>query len=197
MHELGRPEPGCLLIAHEAMPGLFWQTVIFMLEHSAEGSLGLVLNRPTNLTVNDLLAGGPSAAMMEVFSEEPVYMGGPVGSDQLLVLHPYAHLKGATRVMEGAYFGGLEGAQDLVQRGEADPREFKFFVGYSGWAAGQLKGEIDDRSSWYVAAASADVVLPHCIQLPVPLWRQVLGSMGGEYSRIAREHDEWAGPSSA
>ena len=194
VHELGRPEPGCLLIANEVMPGLFWQTVIFMLEHSDTGSLGLVLNRPTNVTVKDLLAGGPSASMMKAFADEPVYMGGPVGSDQLLVLHPYANVKGATRVMEGAYFGGLEGAQDLVERGEANPREFKFFVGYSGWAAGQLEGEIDDRASWYVAAASSDVVMPHCIQLPVPLWRQVLGSMGGDYARLAREHDEWAGP---
>ncbi|CAM9551339.1 unnamed protein product, partial [Choristocarpus tenellus] len=63
---------------------------------------------------------------------------------------------------------------------------FRFFLNLCGWAPGQLKEEID-RGIWYAVSASTNIVLKHCIQLPVPLWREVMTLMGPKYGQVSQE----------
>lgn len=76
-----------------------------------------------------------------------------------------------------------------VSAGRLDANEFKFFSGAVTWAPGDLELEIQE-GCWHTAAAARPLVLKQCLQLPVPLWREVLGLMGGEYAETAR-HDNW------
>ena len=172
---------GALLVA---APGLldphFRRTVIYIIEHRARGSLGVVLNRPSDVTVRDVL---PSWAPL---SSQPssVFVGGPVESETALCLaavrtgHDPASVDGLVAV---------RGPVALVDL-DADPaqigprlRGLRVFAGYSGWSAGQLAGEID-RGDWIVVPALPDDVLGHH---DTRLWGHVLRRQGMPLSLLA------------
>lgn len=170
-HRLDRTvRPGSLLLAgtnlHEKT---FRRTVVYMIEHNESGSLGVVLNRPSDTAVHNVLpqwsglAGKPKA----------LFIGGPVKQDAALCL-------GVLKA--GAEVGGNEGMRLVWDRVvmidlDAEPESMedllvgvRVFVGYSGWTAGQLDGELE-RDDWMVLPGlSADVLNPS----RADLWARVL-----------------------
>ena len=173
--------PGTLLVA---APGLldphFRRTVIYMIEHRARGSLGVVLNRPSEVTVRDVL---PSWAPLS--SQPPaVFVGGPVESETALCLATVRTGQDPSAV-EGLIT--VRGPVALVDL-EADPsaiaprlRGLRVFAGYSGWDAGQLTSEIA-RGDWIVVPAIPDDVLA---QHDARLWGHVLRRQGMPLSMLA------------
>jgi len=173
--------PGTLLVA---APGLldphFRRTVIYMIEHRTRGSLGVVLNRPSEVTVRDVL---PSWAPLS--SQPPsVFVGGPVESETALCL-------AAVRTgQDPAAVDGLvtvRGPVALVDL-DSDPaaiapqlRGLRVFAGYSGWDAGQLTGEIE-RGDWIVVPAIPDDVLA---RHDTGLWQHVLRRQGMPLALLA------------
>ncbi|KAG5176232.1 hypothetical protein JKP88DRAFT_265505 [Tribonema minus] len=185
-HELAAPEPGCLLLASPdhftGQESQYSQAVIFLVQHNANGSVGFVLNRPTQFTIGTVTTG------MEVFNACPLMWGGDLGRGTVQMVHAFdaERMPGARKIIDGVYVGGgVLDAQEAVARGQAKPGDFKFFLQLFGKAPGHLQAEMD-AGKWICAATSKELILKPCINLPVPLWREVLTLMGGKHSILGR-----------
>ncbi len=158
----------------------FRRTVVLLCEHTTEGSFGLVLNRPTGLAL--------SQATDEAFPfDAELWMGGPVQPDTLHYLHPDGDLDGTLPVLDDVFWGGdFKALRGAIEGGWVDPERVRFFVGYSGWGAGQLDAEVDE-DAWIVLPGSADLVFADGDDA---LWRQVLRQLGGEYALLSTFPDD-------
>ncbi|KAK1735895.1 DUF179 domain-containing protein [Skeletonema marinoi] len=117
-----------------------------------------------------------------------VYVGGPDDMDKPAVLvHGIADLPGAVEISRGTgiYQGGLEAATDGVLSGKYKPLDFRFFVGHTRYAKGQLEDAVT-KGKYQPIACSRPLVLKQCIQLPKPLWHEVLEFCGGELKEISK-----------
>ena len=151
------------------MPGMadpnFSRTVVFMMEHTPEGAVGLVLNRPTRADLLDLMPGWWSAAA----NPRVVFMGGPVGDGGGIGL---ARGGGSTPLQGWPEVLGVRAVDLEDEPGPDNGLEARIFAGYSGWGPGQLESELDSDLGWFVVEARTDdVFTPH----PERLWEEVLG----------------------
>jgi putative transcriptional regulator len=144
----------------------FTQTVVLMVQHDESGALGLILNRPTNMTVQE---AWEQVSDVPCERTDPLYIGGPC-EGVLMVLHPYEDA-GQIEVLPGLYFSAeTQHVTTVLER--TDEKRMRFFVGYSGWASGQLEREME-TGSWQVAPASIERVFAPA----GPLWRQIKREM--------------------
>jgi putative transcriptional regulator len=170
---------GQLLIAEPLLgdPN-FDRTVVLMIEHTDDGALGVVLNRPTDLDVDAVLGDWAGLAA----SPPVLYRGGPVEQNGVLALgrrrSADADVPGWTTVL------GDVGTVDL----HLEPHEVagglvgvRFFAGYSGWGGGQLDSELAEGAWLVVPAVTDDVFAPD----PDAMWRSVLRRQGGRVSMLA------------
>lgn len=176
------PARGRLLISEPYLPDpYFRRTVVLLCDHDQEGSFGFVLNRLTDMAVNELLENLPPLGA-------PVGIGGPVQSSSLFYLHTLGpRLEGSQEVVDGVCIGGdFEQLRNLL---EADPRltkHVRFFVGYSGWGKDQLDKELSERS-WLVAAATKQRVMDVA---NADLWADSLRDMGRSFAPLANFPDD-------
>ena len=149
-----------------AMPGMaddnFARTVVYLCEHSKNGALGLVINRPTDITLKSLFEKVELSLDRDELAQQPVFFGGPVQTERGFVLHektgteqsPYT----STLSIAG---GGLEmtTSKDVLEAlaNGAGPRRLMVTLGYSGWSAGQLEEEIG-RNGWLTVDADPKVI---------------------------------------
>ena len=149
-----------------AMPGMaddnFSRTVVYLCEHSKNGALGLVINRPTDITLKSLFEKVELSLDRDELAQQPVFFGGPVQTERGFVLHektgteqsPYT----STLSIAG---GGLEmtTSKDVLEAlaNGAGPRRLMVTLGYSGWSAGQLEEEIG-RNGWLTVDADPKVI---------------------------------------
>jgi putative transcriptional regulator len=184
-HVIGAPERGCLLVARgdnfTQGQQYFHQAVILMLEHNEKGSMGVILNRPTQYSMG-YVSGDESGP----FSENALYFGGDVGDGTVSFLHGSSSVSGSVEVSNGVFLGGYESACELVKQGEVEANDCKFFARYCGWGPGQLKSECE-RGVWYPVACSKQIALKQVIQLPKPLWREVSELVGGDVGYESRK----------
>ncbi|NYT36176.1 YqgE/AlgH family protein [Allopusillimonas soli] len=145
-----------------AMPGMvsgeLADTVIYVCEHTGDGALGLVINRPTDITVGDLLKRidldlsddtGP-------VQDAPVFFGGPVQTDRGFVLHaPAGGYSSSISLGDVALTTSRDVLQDVAQG--KGPVRLLITLGYAGWGAGQLESEMS-RNAWLNVAANADIL---------------------------------------
>jgi len=144
-----------------AMPALadpnFFQTVIYIGEHNANGALGLVINRPLNLSLEQLLDHLEIATDRFDLTKMPVYFGGPVQPDQGFVLHsPIGHWGATLRVTDRL---GITTSRDILQAA-ADgqgPTHLLVALGYAGWGPGQLERELVENS-WLSSPADFSIL---------------------------------------
>ena len=144
-----------LLAAPEMGDPNFAKSVILLVQHNAEGALGLVLNQPTGTTVRDVLSQMGDEAGVECGVDAPLYRGGPC-EGPLMVLHRDP-IHAQERVIDGVYFASEREYVEPVLAGAVSPA--RFYAGYAGWGAGQLEGELA-QSAWAVMDASLDTVFP-------------------------------------
>ncbi len=171
---------GSFLISH---PGLldpnFRRTVIILPDHSqTDGSFGFILNRPTGRVVGDLLGNKPLGHLARV----PVLSGGPVGADQLVLAAFRWHPQ--TQVLECRHHIALEEAESLAAKQHHTVRAF---AGSAGWAAGQLEGELAQRS-WLVRKADDEDVLD-LSRAPL-MWRELTSGFGPWFRMVAEAPDD-------
>jgi putative transcriptional regulator len=153
----------------------FWRTVVLIVEHSDEGALGLVLNRPSETTVGEAVS-----ELEELLDlEEPLYVGGPVQPSALIVLAEF------DRPAEAALIA-FEDVGVLANGAQEDPslsvRRGRAFVGHAGWGPGQLDDEVE-RGDWIIEPAVRDDAFTGT---PLELWSSVLTRKGGSYALVAR-----------
>lgn len=158
-----------------AMPQLgdpnFHRAVVLIIEHDAEGSFGLVLNQPLDVTCADL------STELEIpwrsGSTAPLHRGGPVQRDGLWVLHGDTVQTAETvPVLPGVAMSYSK--QALIALGARPDVPARVLVGYSGWGPGQLEAEIA-QGAWLVTGASAEMIFEWA---PEAVWRGALSAVG-------------------
>jgi len=167
---------GQLLIAG---PGLvdtnFFRTVVLVIEHSDEGALGLVLNRPSETTVGEAVA--ELEQLLDL--EDPLFIGGPVQPSALIVLAEFEDAGDAALI-------AFDDVGVLATSASVDEptgvRRSRAFVGHAGWGPGQLDGELE-RGDWILEQAARGDAFT---QEPLDLWQEVLTRKGGSYALVAR-----------
>lgn len=178
---------GRLLVATPALADPnFDRAVVLLLDHDEEGSLGVVLNRPTPVDVADILESWAG------LTGEPgvVFQGGPVSLDSALGV---AVVPGDTSGDAGPLgFRRVHGAIGLVDL-EAPPEllapavgSLRIFAGYAGWGPGQLEDELEEGAWYVVESEPGDVSSPD----PERLWRQVLRRQRNELAMVATYPDD-------
>lgn len=170
---LTKPSKGALLVSEPMLPDPnFFRSVILLTKHDESGSLGFVLNRMSIVDLDNVL---PNFSIKNI----PIFIGGPVGNDQLFFIHTIGEeLKNTSKVMDGLYFGGdIEHLEFMLQNDLAQPNQIRFFVGYSGWDPGQLDNEISENS-WIVASTSAEQVMSDSDEY----WKEVMVGLGKEFA---------------
>ncbi len=167
---------GQLLLSSPAMfdPN-FRRTVVLVTEHSPEGAMGVVLNRPSSVSVADAV---PNLALL-AGADALVHVGGPVQPEAVVALAELDDPSEAAAVAFGSV-GYLRADVDPASF-EGGVRRIRVFAGYSGWAAGQLDGEMEE-GAWIVEEATADDVF---CAVPEELWATVLTRKGGRYRLLA------------
>lgn len=171
-----RPAPGRFLISEPFMDDAnFQRTVVLLVEHGENGSLGFVLNRRLKAKINQVVEDMPEI-------HAPVCLGGPVEQNMLQFVHKMEHLRNSRPVVDDVYWGGdFEELQELISHDIINPKELLFFVGYSGWAPGQLQSELD-RKSWIIAPEDGEAIFSPS---PETLWKDLLKNMGQKYKIIS------------
>ncbi|WP_422843848.1 YqgE/AlgH family protein [Acidovorax sp. M2(2025)] len=159
-----------------AMPGLedasFARSVVYLCEHSERGALGLIINKPSDITLKSLFDKVDLSLRREDLSREPVFQGGPVQTERGFVLHEPI-LVDKAEADEPVYAstmtipGGLEmtTSKDVLEALStgAGPRRVLITLGYSSWGEGQLESELAENA-WLTVAADLSVIF----DTPVP-----------------------------
>src|SRR5580658_8254520 len=179
MADIPGPLQGKLLVAGPSLldPN-FARTVVLVLAHGEQGSVGLVLNRPTMT-----LVGSPLPEWEELASEPAVvFVGGPVSEGSICL----AQVKPQVSVPDAGYLP-LQGSLGTVDL-ETDPafvgpwiERLRIFAGYGGWGPGQLEDEIDEGAWWALDAVEDDVFSED----PPGLWKRVLRRQGGDLALVS------------
>lgn len=172
------PQKGFLLISEPFLPDPnFERTVVLLCEHNEEGSFGFVLNKPSLLRYSDVVEEARDF-------NETLFIGGPVQQDTLHFLHRSGDMiEGSVEIGSGVFWGGnYEQIQTLIDTGQLESSNFKFFLGYSGWGAGQLEAELKEKT-WIVS----NYATPHQVfdMDADKLWKSILNDMGGKYKMIS------------
>jgi putative transcriptional regulator len=173
-----RLKPGVFLYATPRMgDGRFRETVILILEHGDEGSIGVVVNQPSDTALRKAMPSVPEA----IRSELPVYWGGPVQPQDFLVLlrDPGTGLR-AKRVLAGVFLtANLEDLRSALAEPRPD-RGVRVYAGYAGWSRGQLAMEIR-RGQWVLDDADAASVFAAD---PTLLWEKVHAILAQSEARV-------------
>lgn len=170
------PSRGTLLIANPFLKDPnFSRTVIFLCEHSDEGSFGFILNKRFPKSLSELL---PEANI----SDMPVYQGGPVQKETLHFLHQYPNLiSGGQEVLNDIYWGGnFESLLINLRNNDLNKARIRFFIGYSGWSEGQLNDEMKEES-WLTVKATRKLIFG---TEPEDVWKNSLKQLGGNYEMM-------------
>lgn len=175
-------EKGTVLLAEPfSEDPYFKRAVILMCEHHPQGSLGFILNKPTDLMINDLMEDFPSF-------DASVSYGGPVQTDRLHFIHSLGDLlSDSQKIADGVFWGGnFNQLLFLIQNDIVTPHNIRFFVGYSGWSAGQLVEEMG-TGSWITAQVHPNYVFKTKAE---ELWKLAMSNKGTTYQILADLPDE-------
>jgi len=175
---LPRSFAGSLLIAHPNMldPN-FRRAVLFISVHDPEdGALGVILNRPLDKQVADLVNDEPPAGLANV----PVFLGGPVGRNQLMFAAFEWQKAEGLKINHNV---NLEEASQLLNN---DPSSVRAFVGYAGWGAGQLEAEMK-QNAWLLQKPSRSTLKTDRLS---SLWFDIMRGLGPWYKMLAAAPDD-------
>ncbi len=168
---------GRILIAEPFMLDIFFRrSVVLLCEHHEQSSLGFILNKSTEIRLNELLPDFP-------YFDAEVFYGGPVQTDRLNFLHNVGDvLEGSIPVARGVWWGGdFDELQFLVSQQMIRPNNIRFLIGYAGWSAGQLQEEMS-CGSWI----SGEMDPNYLFNTPAAdLWQLAMYNQGNTYTVIA------------
>lgn len=169
-----KPTKGVLLVAEPSIIGdvSFNRSVVLLAEYNESGSVGFILNKPLEYTLQDFIP--------EVKSKLTVYNGGPVEQDNLYFIHRIPELvPDSVEISNGIYWGGdFNAILDLLKEDNLSKDQIRFFLGYSGWASDQLEQELE-VNSW--------VVIPNQYKNDIigksndNFWKEKMIEFGGDY----------------
>lgn len=169
-----KPTKGHLLIAEPSIIGdiSFNRSVVLLADHTKNGSIGFILNKVLDFTLQDLVP--------EITGNFKIYNGGPVEQDNLYFIHKVPHLiPDSIEIASGIYWGGnFEVVKNLIEQNLITPKEIKFFLGYSGWENDQLLEELNAHSWVVLENEEHKDVINHQSH---SFWKEKMQQLGGEY----------------
>ena len=169
---------GSLLVAHPNMldPN-FRRTVLYISSHDPkEGALGVIINRPLDKNVAELVTETPPADLSDV----PVFLGGPVGTNQLMFAAFEWHKGSGLKLNHGV------STSEASARPDDGAVSICAFVGYAGWGAGQLESEMRQKA-WIIQKPSRSILKPD--RLP-KLWFDIMRGLGPWYKMLSAAPDD-------
>ena len=164
----GKPGPGMFLVARRSLyDSNFGQSVVYLVEHDEDGTLGLIVNRSSDVSLSE--------AVPDIEDEQAavhaLYYGGPVGLPMILMLaRNESTREGMAHVVDDVYISSDRRVLDEVLAAKKPGSELRFYIGYSGWAAGQLDFELA-RDDWHVVPADTDAIFSGDTEL---LWNRLI-----------------------
>jgi putative transcriptional regulator len=167
------PEKGKILISEPFLPDSFFnRSIVYLTDHTPQGSVGFILNKKLDLKVSSAITGFRGW-------NENLNMGGPVAPDTLHYLHNQGDMiPNSVHVDENIFWGGdIDCVRQLVRAGKITQQQIRFFLGYSGWSAGQLENELKE-DSWVIARVKSDIVMNNRGD---DTWKRVLRSLNNKY----------------
>jgi putative transcriptional regulator len=167
------PERGRILVSEPFLPDTFFnRSIVLLADHTDEGSVGFILNKKLELKVCDAISGFDNW-------EETLNMGGPVAPDTLHYIHTLGEqIPKSVHIYKDIYWGGdIDTIKTLIALNRIKESEIRFFLGYSGWSAGQLERELKENS-WVIARMGSKAVMTN---RGPDTWRKVLKSFNNKY----------------
>ena len=173
------PSRGKVLISEPFLyDEMFGRSVILLVDHSTDGTMGLVLNKPLPLSLNDVLKE------FKDISNIPIYKGGPLSTDTLFYLHTLKDVEDSLQIGKGVYLNGdFDAIRRYILQGNNIDGKIRFFLGYSGWEHDQLCQEIEENT-WLIGSTSIASLMNE--KGSAELWKNVLGQLGGKYEIWSR-----------
>jgi putative transcriptional regulator len=171
-HERIEPAEGRVLVSDPGLSDFYFsRSVVLLTEHNEKGSIGFVLNKPVQASLTELLEGFPPF-------QANISIGGPVNPNSVHYLHTLGMVvSGSSHLFGNLFWGGdFDELKDLIRAGKASPKQVKFFFGYSGWAANQLKNEMS-TDSWVVTTLDAEEIM----DAGHDLWKNTVEKLGEEF----------------
>ncbi|MBL7971333.1 MAG: YqgE/AlgH family protein [Prolixibacteraceae bacterium] len=168
------PKQGNILIAEPFLSGSYFnRSIIILASYDEKGAIGFILNKRVDYPVEDLLTDFPDF-------DADIHIGGPVGTDSIYFIHTLGDvIPGSVLIKENLYWGGdFETLKQQIRLGLVNREQVRFFLGYSGWDAGQLEEEIKENS-WLVADVSEANLMNIDENL---MWVESVRAMGGKYT---------------
>ncbi len=172
------PSRGKILISEPFLrDATFGRSVILLVDHTEEGSMGLVINKQLPLLLNDIIME------FKYFDEIPLYKGGPVATDTLFYLHTLAEVSGSIPISKGLYLNGdFDEIKKYILQGNKINERIRFFLGYSGWESEQLHNEIKENT-WLVSEEEKSYLMKDNTK---DMWRKALEKLGSKYETWSR-----------
>lgn len=172
------PSRGKILISEPFLrDATFGRSVILLVDHTEEGSMGLVINKQLPLLLNDIIME------FKYLDEIPLYKGGPVATDTLFYLHTLAEVSGSIPISKGLYLNGdFDEIKKYILQGNKINERIRFFLGYSGWESEQLHNEIKENT-WLVSEEEKSYLMKDNTK---DMWRKALEKLGSKYETWSR-----------
>ncbi len=172
-HNKIKPEKGKILISEPfTQDPYFKRSVVLLTEHNDEGTIGFVLNKPLEISLQSLLTDFPDF-------EVNISVGGPVGNDTIHFIHTLGEkIPNSIEITPHLFWGGsFEILKILIESGNINNNEIRFFLGYSGWSENQLNQELKDNY-WLVTQLDTPTIMTTYTS---EMWQLALQKVGNEY----------------
>lgn len=168
-----KPSQGIILISEPSLRDFYFrQSVVLLAEHNEEGSFGIIINKPIETRLNEVLKEFTDIDI-------PIYLGGPVKTDSIFFIHTKENVGKSLKIIDGLYWGGdIDTIRDMMKTGMIREDEIRFFIGYAGWHPNQLDREISEKS-WVLSHTTVEEVIS---KHPEQLWPGYLKNMGSDYA---------------
>ena len=172
------PSRGKILISEPFLrDATFGRSVVLLIDHTEEGSMGLIINKQLPIFVNDIIKE------FKYIENIPLYKGGPIATDTLFYLHTLADIPGAIPISKGLYLNGdFDEIKKYILQGNKVDRYIRFFLGYSGWESEQLSTELKENT-WLVSKEENAYLMNGDTK---DMWKQALEKLGSKYETRSR-----------
>lgn len=172
------PSKGKILISEPFLDdATFGRSVILLVDHTNEGSMGLIINKQLPVMLNEVINE------FKYLEDIPLFKGGPIGTDTLFYLHTFPEVPGTLPIFKGLYLNGdFNAIKKYILQGNAIEGRIRFFLGYSGWESDQLYEEIKENT-WIISKEEKDYLMNKETK---DMWKESLGKLGSKYEAWSR-----------
>ncbi len=176
-----RIEQGKVIVAEPFLHDpYFKRSVVLFVEHSKQGTMGFVINSPSNIKVCDAIKDFPKVDL-------PVFLGGPVDNDIIFYIHTLEkEIPNSTKIRSGIFWGGdFSSVQQLAKENKLNNNNIRFFMGYAGWGPSQIREEMK-KNSWFCFPCKKEYVF---FNSPRQLWGKILKDNNSPFSVLSNFSD--------